>query len=89
MLKPSPRARKYRITEEHLQVMLAAQSGRCAICNELAELVVDHDHATGMVRNALCNPCNLALGLMRDDPSILLRAASYLTGIEYARKAPG
>jgi hypothetical protein len=39
---------------------------------------VDHDHKTGKVRGLLCHPCNAALGLTRDDPSILRAMIEYL-----------
>src|SRR5262245_59630423 len=45
--------RKYGITLEQYDAMLAAQLGVCAICSEKPgdlTLHVDHDHATGAVR---------------------------------------
>jgi hypothetical protein len=61
--------------------MRVAQSDLCAICStSIAESVhVDHDHATGKVRALLCPPCNKGLGHFRDDPALLLAAATYLT----------
>lgn len=61
-----------------------AQGGRCAICDRRESslpksLAVDHDHTNGKVRGLLCDDCNLALGRLRDDPKLLLRAAEYLT----------
>lgn len=60
----------------------------CAICGyeeevksargRLRRLVIDHDHATGFVRDLLCSRCNAALGLFRDDVEVLLAAAQYL-----------
>lgn len=54
----------------------------CIICGERQEarLAIDHDHATGKVRGALCMKCNLGLGHFRDSPELLRYAALYLEG---------
>ena len=76
------RQRKYGITAEGLAALIASQGGLCAICGVVFEKGrsphVDHDHASGATRGALCRSCNLALGMLRDDPSVLRRAAEYL-----------
>ena len=73
------RARRYGITLEQLHEMYARQNNACAICGRSGcELVIDHDHITGELRGLLCIPCNILLGLVRDDPSILRAAAEYL-----------
>jgi Recombination endonuclease VII len=70
------------MSQEDLDVMLAAAGGRCDICGELhSALVVDHDHQDGRVRGVICRADNLLLGLARDRPDVLLRAAEYLTGV--------
>lgn len=52
----------------------------CAICADPTRRVGwDHDHLTGRHRGWLCNNCNAALGLLRDSPALLTRAAAYLT----------
>lgn len=58
--------------------MLESQSGLCATkgCGAKAE-AVDHDHVTGKVRELLCHGCNMALGLLREDPQIMRGLADY------------
>lgn len=66
--------------------MFVNQGGVCAICHDQERsdrahgigLVVDHNHETGVVRGLLCSRCNIALGLLRDDPSWALNAMGYL-----------
>jgi len=65
------------------------QQNRCAICDASepggqGDFHVDHDHATGKVRGLLCSRCNTSLGLYRDSPERLRRAADYLArgGVE-------
>ena len=57
--------------------MLARQGGRCYICRTDAPngkgWSVDHCHETNAVRFIACNPCNAALGLIKEDPAIAKR----------------
>ena len=72
---------KYGITPEEYDRLLSEQAGGCAICggtNGKKPLYVDHDHITGQVRGLLCHGCNVAIGHMKDDASLLRRAAVYL-----------
>jgi hypothetical protein len=69
--------------------MLAAQQGRCAICQRhesefKRKLSLDHCHTSGRVRGLLCSGCNTALGLMGDDTARLLAAVEYLKGARNA-----
>lgn len=72
------------ITREEYDHILLFQGNRCAICQsehsdaEGREFAVDHDHFTGKVRGVLCRGCNVGLGNLRDDVSILERAVRYL-----------
>lgn len=66
-------------------ILFQKHAGMCLGCSkhqsELARiLVVDHDHATGVVRGLLCSSCNVALGLAKDNPITLERLANYLRG---------
>ena len=68
--------RRYGITAEHFDRMLAEQGGLCALCREAPAQHVDHDHATNRVRALLCFNCNGALGQFRDRADLMLRAAA-------------
>lgn len=81
-------AKKYGLTPDDYDRMLAEQGGACLICaltpeaahSDGALLHVDHCHRTGAVRGLLCRHCNLAIGQLRDDPARLARALTYLAG---------
>jgi hypothetical protein len=72
---------QYGITAEDYERMLVSQCGVCWICGTdpgEKPLRVDHCHDKGHVRGLLCDNCNLALGLFKDNPDLLRRAADYL-----------
>lgn len=66
---------KYGLTPEDADRILARG---CAICGSHDQTCIDHDHATGSVRDALCRRCNLGIGHLADDPARLRAAADYL-----------
>lgn len=81
--------RTHGITTEQYEHMLMLQNNGCAICgkeedtflpryNRHKMLAVDHDHKTGRIRGLLCENCNRALGLFKDDEDLLLEAINYL-----------
>lgn len=76
---PSERHRfyKYGLTPEDFDRILAAQKQRCYICGTTEPggkgWSVDHCHDTKVVRFIACNPCNVALGLIKEDPRIAKR----------------
>jgi hypothetical protein len=49
----------------------------CAICGAESEHL-DHSHATGAIRAALCAKCNIGIGMMSDDAKRLREAANYI-----------
>ena len=76
------RVNRYGIEVDDFARMLFEQGLTCAICPTTITAQtaqIDHDHRTGKVRGLLCGPCNRAIGLMRDDPERLERAARYLS----------
>lgn len=88
------RLKKYGLTPECYRRMLFAQGGRCAVCLSdrpgpigKGSFAVDHDHVTGKIRGLLCGPCNVALGLFRDDPAVIRRGATYVELHAEAAKA--
>ena len=68
----------YGITLSDYQTLLEKQNWRCAICNEIAKLSVDHSHMDLTTRGLLCLNCNLGLGHFKDNPHILKLARKYL-----------
>lgn len=76
------------ITFDDYTRMLEQQDGVCAICLRPEEtksrsgkaklLAVDHCHTTGKVRGLLCQFCNQAIGLLKDDPLRADALARYL-----------
>ena len=76
------RLRKYGLTEAEYNAILEHQGHRCGICATdtpgAKGWVIDHCHDSGMVRGVLCSQCNSAIGLLREDPVIIDRAAEYV-----------
>lgn len=76
------RLKQLDLSMEQYKTMLEACGGSCQSCNRPARLVLDHDHATGLVRGLICTQCNTAIGMFRENPRSLSRAVVYLTGGE-------
>lgn len=72
--------RNYGITLDEYEALVEKQEKRCAVCGDSPDynLVVDHNHNTGEIRGLLCQPCNQALGLLKDSPDVLQSAQNYL-----------
>lgn len=76
---------KYGLQYEEYQVMWDKQKGLCQICNRpLLEVrgskgaAVDHDHATGKVRDILCGRCNSVVGFCEEDVDLMQKFISYI-----------
>lgn len=73
--------KSYGLTPEQWACMLGGQRGSCAICGVhigRTPLVVDHNHATGVVRGLLCRKCNSGLGMFNDSMRTVGAALNYL-----------
>ena len=77
------------ITLEEYNKILSEQNYVCAVCKnpekeihpqskKTRKLNVDHCHITGKIRGLLCNSCNRGIGLLKDDPELLLAGVAYL-----------
>ena len=72
--------RNYDLTVEQYEAMKREQDNKCAVCatTPIDKLCVDHCHTTGKIRKLLCRNCNKALGILKDSPDLLRKAAIYL-----------
>lgn len=80
--------------QKHYGVALESLKGAtsCEICSVALviggtgsdSVCVDHNHRTNETRGFLCNNCNRALGLFKDDSNIVAKAKTYLD--KYAAK---
>ncbi|GGU54675.1 endonuclease domain-containing protein [Streptomyces lavendofoliae] len=74
--------RLYGITIDQYRAKEAEQQGRCGLCRCIPQtdrrMHVDHDHATGKLRDLLCHHCNLLLGNAQDSVERLRQAIAYL-----------
>lgn len=77
---------RYGMGIKDYEKLLELQEYKCLICKVKHKdqagkrLVIDHDHQKNVraVRGLLCGKCNLGLGLFRDNPMFLRKAAEYL-----------
>ena len=69
---------RYGLTPEQVRAEIEKQNHRCAICMKEKLLMVDHCHSSGKFRGMLCRTCNMAIGLLKDDPNVLRSATVYL-----------
>jgi hypothetical protein len=77
--------RSYGLGFKEYEEMLFNQNGVCAICSNeppknqhKTRLNIDHCHKTGKVRGLLCDACNRAIGLLKDNQDLLEKAKQYL-----------
>lgn len=56
----------------------------CPICQKVsipdvtANIVIDHDHRTGMAREWICDSCNTGIGRFQDSPEMLEKISKYI-----------
>ena len=85
------RAKTYGITVDEVEALFPEGKTFCmnpGCQKEVAEIaptrgqqgVIDHCHATGVVRGVLCTQCNMALGLLGESPGRILGLFVYQQG---------
>ena len=73
--------RLYGVTKIVFFEMLANQNSKCAICFKHISVVdchIDHCHNKNFVRGLLCQKCNQAIGLFKDNVETMLSAIKYI-----------
>lgn len=72
--------KRYGITLEQFELILAAQGGVCPICKRGDKIMcLDHNHKTLKIRGVVCLNDNLrVLGGARDQDHLIFNAAEYL-----------
>lgn len=86
------------ISREEYQAKIDSQNGVCAICKRVplprrnrlgAAFCVDHNHKTNKLRGMLCDPCNIAIGLLDEDAVRLDIIKEYLAMWEIKHNEAG
>mgnify|MGYP001459426912 CR=1 FL=1 len=76
--KPNEKTRQQlRISDAFYEELM--KNEHCNICGkELEKKCIDHCHETKKIRGVLCNNCNTALGLFKDNVEVMKDAIRYL-----------
>ena len=89
----TPVGKRQGLTRVQVEMFAEAQGRKCALCERPLgdDFAVDHDHELAKLhghgvdrgcplcfRGLLCRSCNTALGVFREDPRLLHKAASYV-----------
>lgn len=79
---------KFRMTVAEYEQLHDAIGGLCEICGNPETtrgnggttkcLAVDHCHVGGHIRGLLCGKCNKGIGMFKDDPKLMEKAAAYV-----------
>lgn len=78
----------FSVTEKDFYLLLEKQNYCCGVCGKKfprkidrvknRNIQLDHCHKTKKVRGILCSSCNVGIGMLNEDVSILLKAIAYL-----------
>lgn len=78
--------RRYGLTPEAYQKLLASQNYCCAVCEQDMRTIphgpqVDHNHVTKEVRGLLCILCNTGIGKFKESAELMRAAITYLEAL--------
>lgn len=81
-----PSWKRHHISEDIFNSMMKKYEGLCHACKEKEIKVIDHDHSCcesnrscgKCVRGLLCQPCNIALGLLLDNRNNIIKLLNYI-----------
>ena len=76
--KPNEKTRqRLKISDEFYEELMS--NDNCELCGcTMTKKCIDHDHKTKKIRGVLCNNCNTALGLVKDNTEVLSNMIGYL-----------
>lgn len=83
--------KQYGLSLEHIETVLTIQEYCCELCKSRLDLdntrsglglAVDHCHTSGIVRGLICNNCNRALGMIKENIQTLENMIKYLKRFE-------
>lgn len=68
------------INHQQMMQMYIEQGSICTICKNPIDnrKCVDHDHVTNVIRDILCNRCNVMIGQANDNIEVLQSAIDYI-----------
>ena len=80
------RYRKHGLTQVQIEAIVEANGSMCAVCGNRPWTDIDQDHRCcpgsyscgECVRGLLCNQCNVAAGLLRDNPDTIRSMLRYI-----------
>jgi DNA-directed RNA polymerase subunit RPC12/RpoP len=85
--KRNARLRRFGLEPEDLTELLEKQDYKCAACGKgplerdgrkSMSACLDHDHATGELREILCKRCNVFCGYIENDIPSFIKVMKYL-----------